>query len=195
MRFSFYPMIRTDASKVGSRTGAEVERRHREAASLQTHHVGTTGSAILHIAQVRSVLQQSMSTSVWSVETYQTCWKVLRLALNQMDVTHSPAVQVFVLVVQGEAGHLTQQVSELWLHRHIGAEEEAAQNIPVQNKREPCLPNINWSLISALFSVQKQAADIRISAGGMCDSRLVALQPTLAFRTWTTVAFLRPLRV
>lgn len=191
-------MIRTDASKVGSSTGAEVERRHREAASLQTHHVGTTGSTILHIAQVRSIFQQSMSTSVGSIQTYQTWWKVLRfseVALNQMDATHSPAVQVFVLVVQGEAGHLTQQVSELWLQRHIGAEEEAAQNIPVQKKREPCLPYRNWSLISALDSVQGQAADIRISAGGMCDSRLVALQPTLAFRTWTTVAFLRPLCV
>lgn len=31
--------------------------------------------------------------------------------------------------------------------------------------------------------------------GNLCDSRLVALQPALAFRTWTTVAFLRPLRV
>lgn len=30
---------------------------------------------------------------------------------------------------------------------------------------------------------------------GGCDSRLVALQPALAFRTWTTVAFLGPLSV
>lgn len=48
----FYPVVGADASKVGSRTGAEVECRHREAASLQTHHVGTAGSAVLHIAQV-----------------------------------------------------------------------------------------------------------------------------------------------
>ncbi len=43
-----------------------------------------------------------------------------------MDVTQLPAVQVLVLVVEGEAGHLTLQVSELWLHRHIGTEQEAA---------------------------------------------------------------------
>lgn len=48
----FYPMVRTDASEVGAGAGAEVERSHREAASVQTHHVGPTGSAILHIAQV-----------------------------------------------------------------------------------------------------------------------------------------------
>lgn len=47
-----YPVVGTDASKVGSRTAAEVERGHREAASLQTHHVWTAGSAVLHIAQV-----------------------------------------------------------------------------------------------------------------------------------------------
>lgn len=40
--------------------------------------------------------------------------------------THTPAVQVLVLVVEGEAGHLTLQVSELWLRRHVGAEQEAA---------------------------------------------------------------------
>lgn len=45
-------MVRTDAPKVGALAGAEVERRHREAASVQTHHVGATGSAILHISQV-----------------------------------------------------------------------------------------------------------------------------------------------
>lgn len=48
----FYPMVRTDAAKVGAVAGAEVERGHREAASVQTHHVGPTGGAILHIAQV-----------------------------------------------------------------------------------------------------------------------------------------------
>lgn len=41
-----------------------------------------------------------------------------------------PAVQVLVLMVQGETGHLALQVSKLWLHRHIGTEEEATQNIP-----------------------------------------------------------------
>lgn len=68
----FYPVVGTDASKVGSRTGAEVERRHREAASLQTHHVGTAGGAVLHIAQVWAILQESMATSEWSIQTCQT---------------------------------------------------------------------------------------------------------------------------
>lgn len=45
-------MVGTDTAKVGSRAAAEVERGHREAASLQTHHVGAAGSAILHVAQV-----------------------------------------------------------------------------------------------------------------------------------------------
>ena len=35
-------------------------------------------------------------------------------------------------MVQGETGHLALQVSKLWLHRHIGTEEEATQNIPMQ---------------------------------------------------------------
>jgi len=48
----FYPMVGANASKVGSWTRAKVERCHREAASLQTHHVGTAGSAFLHITQV-----------------------------------------------------------------------------------------------------------------------------------------------
>lgn len=61
--FFFYPVVGTDAAKVGSWTAAEVECRHREAASLQTHHVGTAGSAILHIAQIGAILQQSMATS------------------------------------------------------------------------------------------------------------------------------------
>lgn len=42
-----------------------------------------------------------------------------------MDVTHLPAIQVLVLVVEGEAGDLTLQVSKLWLHSHVGTEEEA----------------------------------------------------------------------
>lgn len=57
----FYPMVRTDPSKVGSCTRAEVEGSHREAMSLQTHHVGTAGSAILHITKIRAVLQECMA--------------------------------------------------------------------------------------------------------------------------------------
>lgn len=47
-----YPVVGTDASEVGPRAAAEVEGRHWEAASLQTHHIRTTGGAVLHIAQV-----------------------------------------------------------------------------------------------------------------------------------------------
>lgn len=43
-----------------------------------------------------------------------------------MNVSHSPAVQVLVLVVDGEAGHLTLQVSELWLDGYVDTEQEAA---------------------------------------------------------------------
>lgn len=68
-----YPMVRTDVSKVGASAGAEVERSHREAASVQTHHVGPTGSAILHIAQVGSILQQSMASSDGNIQALQNC--------------------------------------------------------------------------------------------------------------------------
>lgn len=50
-----------------------------------------------------------------------------------MNPTPLPAVQVLVLVVECEAGHFTLQISKLWLHRHIGTEQEAAQNIPKQS--------------------------------------------------------------
>lgn len=43
-----------------------------------------------------------------------------------MDVNLLPAIQVLVLVVEREAGHLTLQITELWLHRHVGTEEKAA---------------------------------------------------------------------
>lgn len=63
-----------------------------------------------------------------------------KTAADRQDVTHSPAVQVLVLVVEGEAGHLPLQVSKLWLHRHVGTEEEATQNIPeAENKVKFCV--------------------------------------------------------
>lgn len=46
------PVIGADASKAGACAAAEVEGGHREAASLQTHHVGAAGRAVLHVAQV-----------------------------------------------------------------------------------------------------------------------------------------------
>lgn len=56
------------------------------------------------------------------------------------------------------------------------------------------------SVISALFLHNNSRLEwthayssVRISS--YCDSRLVALQPALAFRTWTTVAFLCPLSI
>lgn len=63
-------MVGADAPKVGPRTGAEVERRHREAAAHQTHHVGAAGSAVLHVAQIRAVLQQSVAASEGSIQIY-----------------------------------------------------------------------------------------------------------------------------
>lgn len=57
----------------------------------------------------------------------------------------SPAVQVLVLVVEGEAGHLPLQVPKLWFRRHVGAEEEAAQDVPAQrrgNKRTKQRENV-----------------------------------------------------
>lgn len=94
-----------------------------------------------------------------------------------------PAVQVLVLMVQGEAGHLPLQVSKLWLHGHIGTEEEATQNIPAQKTQQ-----------SVKCERRKQPRVERLP-GNRCDSRLVALQPASAVGTWATVAFLRPLRV
>lgn len=47
-----HPVVGTDASEVGPGAAAEVEGRHWEAAALQTHHVGTAGGPVLHIAQV-----------------------------------------------------------------------------------------------------------------------------------------------
>ena len=47
-----HAVVGADACGRGARAGAEVEGGDREAASLQTHHVGTTGSAVLHVAQV-----------------------------------------------------------------------------------------------------------------------------------------------
>lgn len=47
-----HPVVGTNVSEVGTRAAAEVEGRHWEAATLQTHHVGTTGGAVLHVAQV-----------------------------------------------------------------------------------------------------------------------------------------------
>ena len=68
LRTIVYPVVGADAPKGGSRAGAEVERGHREAASLQTHHVGPAGGAVLHIAQVGAVLQQSMACSEGSIK-------------------------------------------------------------------------------------------------------------------------------
>lgn len=94
-----------------------------------------------------------------------------------------PAVQVLVLMVQGETGHLPLQVSKLWLHCHVGAEEEAAQDVPAEksHRRGTCL--------------RRKRPRIGRVLENWCDSRLVALQPASAFGTWTTVAFLRPLRI
>lgn len=129
-------MVGTDASEVGPRAAAEVEGRHREAAALQTHHVGTTGGAILHIAQVRAVLQEGVA----SPETHQGGTWQKKTEGRPSNRCHfqssgaSPAVQVLVLVVEGEAGHLPLQVPKLWFSRHVGAEEEAAQDVPAQRR-------------------------------------------------------------
>lgn len=57
----FYPVVGADASKAGPFAGAEVEGRHREAAAVQTHHVGAAGRSVLHVAQVGPVLQQGVA--------------------------------------------------------------------------------------------------------------------------------------
>lgn len=85
----FYPVVGTDASKVGSRAAAEVERRHREAASLQTHHVGAAGSAVLHVAQVRAVLQQSVAPPDWKRPNTSDGQKVEATRLNILEPPHS----------------------------------------------------------------------------------------------------------
>lgn len=46
--------------------------------------------------------------------------------LDEFNVTVLPAVQVLVLVIEGEAGHLTLEVSKLWLRCHISTEQEPA---------------------------------------------------------------------
>lgn len=81
-------------------------------------------------------------------------------------------------MVQGETGHLALQISKLWLHRHVGTEEEAAQNVPTHKYHQ-----------SGNHRCKKGAQD----GGNWRDSRFVALQPASAFGAWTTVAFLRPL--
>ena len=74
-----------------------------------------------------------------------------------MDVTHLPAVQVLVLVVEGEAGHLPLQVSKLWLHRHVGTEQEAAQNIPRQEEvKGQCASNSGCVHSTSLLFVYKR---------------------------------------
>ena len=56
-------MVGACEAVAGARARAEVEGAERQAAVLQTHHVGTAGSPGLHVAQVRAVLQQGMATA------------------------------------------------------------------------------------------------------------------------------------
>lgn len=53
-------MVRADA---GSGAGAEVEGGHGEAATVQAHHVGTAGRPVLHVAQVRAILQHRVAST------------------------------------------------------------------------------------------------------------------------------------
>lgn len=47
-----YPMVGADTTLPTAWAGAEVEGRGWQAAMIQAQHVGPTGSAVLHIAQV-----------------------------------------------------------------------------------------------------------------------------------------------
>lgn len=47
-----YPVLGADAALPTAWAGAEVEGRGWQAAMIQAQHVGPTGSAVLHIAQV-----------------------------------------------------------------------------------------------------------------------------------------------
>lgn len=47
-----YPVVGADSALPAARAGAEVEGSGWQAAMIQAQHVGPTGSAVLHVAQV-----------------------------------------------------------------------------------------------------------------------------------------------
>lgn len=55
------PVVGADPGGRRAGTEAQVEGVDREAAALQTHHVGTTRSPVLHVAQVQTVVQHGMA--------------------------------------------------------------------------------------------------------------------------------------
>lgn len=56
-------MSRADVAVGRAGAGAEVEGFSGEAAMVQAHHVGPTRRPILHIAQVRVLIQPHMATT------------------------------------------------------------------------------------------------------------------------------------
>lgn len=54
----------TDLGVCGARAGTEIERLDGEAAMVKAHHVWPAGRPVLHIAQVRLLINLHMRTTI-----------------------------------------------------------------------------------------------------------------------------------
>ena len=88
-------------------------------------------------------------------------------------------------MIYSQAGHLSLQIPKLWLHCHVGTEQEAAQHIPVGRR--------DMGMYWVVFSRAELTVQCDSTTWG--DSRLVALQPPLSLRAETTVALVCALRI
>lgn len=56
-----HAVVGADVGRGRAWTGAEVEGGDGEAAPLQTHHTGSTRGSVLHVTQIRPIIQERMT--------------------------------------------------------------------------------------------------------------------------------------
>lgn len=129
-----HPVVEADLAVPAAGAGAEVKGAGWKAFAVETQHSGPAGRPVLHVAQVRPIHQLHVAAPVPGQSQQVTPGPLGAGAVPVASVAPSPAIHVAVLVVEGGGGDLPAELPEPRRPRDVGAEEEAAEDVPAMRR-------------------------------------------------------------